>query len=209
MNNPRSLAPVTAIETVYSDWTELKRVTFTLRSGMNVTRHVEDHGRSTAVLPYDPVRRCALLVTMARAPVVLAGVEDLLEAPAGRADDRESQEVARAEALEECGVRLGTLERIMEAWTMPAVSSELSALFIAEYSHADRVSPGGGLSEEGEEITVVEQDLDVLWCLLLSGGLPDLKTAFLLQALRLRRPELFSGPIVNVQPALGAEFLNR
>lgn len=201
MNSPRSLAPVTAIETVYSDWTELKRVTFTLRSGLSVTRHVEDHGRSTAVLPYDAERRCALLVTMARAPVILAGVDDLLEVPAGRADDRESQEVARAEAFEECGVRLGTLERIMEAWTMPAVSSELSTLFIAEYRRRDRVAPGGGLSEEGEEITVVELGLDALWSLLLSGGLPDLKTAFLLQALRLRRPDLFSGPIQDGLPS--------
>lgn len=200
MTTADSTSPVTGVETVYSDWTELKRVTFTLRSGLSVTRHVEDHGRSVCVLPYDPERACALLVSMVRAPVVLAMHPDLIEVPAGRCDARTDEEIVRAEALEECGVRLRTIEPVLDAWTMPAVSAERSAMFIAEYGQEDRLSPGGGLAEEGEEITVIELPLDDLWERMGRGELPDLKTAFLLQALRLRRPDLFRSPVSSSLP---------
>lgn len=180
------------VETVYRDWTTLHRVTFSLSTGDRVCRHVEDHGASASVLPFDPDRRCALLVSMGRAPVMLAGGDSLLEAPAGRCDDRDPMEVARSEAAEECGVRLEHLSLVMKAWTMPAISAEQSSMFLAEYSGGDRISAGGGLIDEGEEIQVFEISLAALWAMLENGKLPDLKTAFLLQALRLRRPELFS-----------------
>jgi hypothetical protein len=49
-----------------------------------VDRGVEDHGDAVAVLPFDPVRRTALLVRILRAPAFLsAGRPELLECPAG------------------------------------------------------------------------------------------------------------------------------
>ena len=178
---------------VYDGWTSLRLATVTLASGAKVKRHIEDHGASTCVLPFDPERRCALLVSMTRAPVLEVSESDLLEVPAGRVETMPPEQTARAEALEECGVALGPLTLVMHAWTMPAISAERSHMYIAEYAVADRVSAGGGLADEGEEIVVVEKPLDTLWAMLEAGTLPDLKTAFLLQALRLRRPELF-GP---------------
>ena len=40
--------------------------------GTVVTRAIEDHGNAVAVLPYDPVRRTAILVQQMRAPALYA-----------------------------------------------------------------------------------------------------------------------------------------
>ena len=52
-------------------------------------REVEDHGQAVAVLPYDPIRKTALLVEQFRTPpFVTNGQEHTLEAIAGSVDER-------------------------------------------------------------------------------------------------------------------------
>lgn len=162
-----------------------------LQNGAVVRRHVEHHGMSAGVLPYDPSRRCATLVRMARAPVLVSGFTEVIEVPAGKIDDLTSSDTARQEALEEVGLTLRSLERIAEFWSMPAISSERITLYLGEYGIDNRVSLGGGLQEEGEEIEVLELGLDELWAKIAQGDQVDMKTAVLVYALRHRRPELF------------------
>jgi hypothetical protein len=51
---------------LYEGWTTLRLVRLWLESGDVVDREVEDHGNAVAVLPFDPVRRTALLVRILR-----------------------------------------------------------------------------------------------------------------------------------------------
>ena len=67
-------------------------------------------------------------------------------------------------------------------------------LFLARYSEADRVGPGGGLESENENITVEEILLDELWARVQAGEIIDLKTLTLILMLHARHPELFSTP---------------
>ena len=178
--------------TLYKGWTTLSEVK--LRDGdTRFTREVEDHGHAVAVLPYDPDRRVALLVQLLRTPVLVAGGPDhLLEAPAGLIDHGEDEATcARREAREETGVELHDLERIAQVWTSPGVSTERMTLFLARYAAADRTGAGGGLADENENITVVEQPLRDLAERADAGALADLKTLLLVQTLRMRRPDLF------------------
>ncbi|RYH30795.1 MAG: ADP-ribose pyrophosphatase, partial [Alcaligenaceae bacterium] len=55
---------------VYDGFYRLWRLRVLMPDGAAVERHLEDHGAAVAVLPYDPVRRVALLVAMPRAPVI-------------------------------------------------------------------------------------------------------------------------------------------
>ncbi len=107
-------------------------------------REVEDHGNAAVVLPYDAVRRTALLVRLLRAPVLMAGGEGLsLEAAAGLIDRGETpSETALREVLEETGLKLGALDHVATVWASPGVSTERMSLFLAEYAPADRVSAG-------------------------------------------------------------------
>ena len=188
------MATILRTEVKDDSWATFLRVEVRLDDGQVVWRQVEDHGRATAVLPYDPQRRTALLVELFRAPGLYAGGSGtVVEAIAGIVDEGETAEAAaRREAMEEAGVRLGQLEVVGEVWTSPGISTERMSLYLAAYSAADRVSAGGGAEGEHENITVLERPLAELGAELETARIGDMKLLALLQALRLRRPELFS-----------------
>lgn len=178
---------------IYSGWTTLDRVTMELPDGAVVDRHIENHGSAVCVLPYDPVRRVALLVSMPRAPVVDRGEPDLLEVIAGRVETNEDPaECATREALEEAGVRLRSVEPLMALWSMPSLSTEHIEFFLASYAVEDRVAAGGGVEGEDECITVHERPLDKLWTEIATGQVNDMKTVLILTMLRIRSPDLFT-----------------
>ena len=178
-------------ETVYDGWIHLDRVSLQMADGVVVERHVEDHGVSVTVLPYDPERRTALLVSMPRAPVIAAelagnGLEQIVLT--GREHPREC---AAREALEEAGVVLTQLDEQGVFWSMPTLSLERIHFFLAPYRRHDRIAEGGGVAHEAENITVHELHLVDLPAMIREGRLRDLKTIVLVQALQLQSPELF------------------
>jgi len=184
---------------VHDGWGRFLVADIAMPDGSRLAREIEDHGRAVCVLPYDPERRLALLIRQFRAPPFYAdGTLDLLEAPAGLLDEADADEGARREAYEETGVRLAQLEPVSRVWSMPGISTERMDLFLGAYRRADRVGAGGGLAEEGEDITVVEMGLDELARMSDRGEITDIKTLTLLLALRLRRPELFHSSGVGV-----------
>jgi 8-oxo-dGTP pyrophosphatase MutT (NUDIX family) len=156
-----------------------------------VEHHVVVIGDAVAVLPYDPDRRTALLVSMPRGAVAMSGLHDMPEAIAGRRDGDDPETAARREAMEEAGVRLGALDHVGTIWPACANAYEVIDYYLATYAAADRIAPGGGLAEEQEHIAVHELPLDELWALHAGNRLGDGKLVTLLMALRIRRPGLF------------------
>ncbi|WP_448657990.1 ADP-ribose pyrophosphatase [Sphingomonas sp. CJ99] len=186
-------AQIVARTRVYDGWYRLDRLSIRLSDGTLVERHLLDNGSAVAVLPYDPDRRTALLITQPRAAVLDAGLQPLLEAIAGNLDAADPETRIRQEAMEEGGLALGPLEPVANIWPIPPVSTERVQLYLAPYSAADRVAGGGGAADEHEAIEVVEIGLDRLRRLAEAGELVDAKTLVLAQALMLRHPELWGG----------------
>jgi nudix-type nucleoside diphosphatase (YffH/AdpP family) len=176
---------------LYHGWMKVLRVKVKADT-REIEREVEDHGRAVAFLPYDPERRVVLLARQLRVAVFLADRRpDLLEAAAGMVDSEEPEATARREATEELGVNLRALEHVGGAWTTPGISTEFMDLYLAAYTPADRMGPGGGLAGEQEEISVVEMPIAELWHMIERGELADLKTLALVLFLRARHPHLF------------------
>ncbi|MCJ2053847.1 NUDIX domain-containing protein [Methylobacterium sp. J-070] len=181
------------LRVIHRGWNTFGIATLTLAGGSTVPRVLEDHGEAACVLPYDPGRRVALLVRQARVgPAFWGEPAELDEAPAGGLDGGAPEATAIREAMEEAGVTLRRLEPVAHAYSMPAVSSERLWLYLASYGPADRIGPGGGLHEEGEEVVAMEVPLADLADQARTGRLPDLKTLVLVQALMLRSPDLFA-----------------
>jgi nudix-type nucleoside diphosphatase (YffH/AdpP family) len=180
------------IEALYEGWRKLLKLTIQMPDGRTMAREILNSADAAAVLPYDPERRNVILIRQFRAPVMhVEGRPDFLEAVAGLLDGDEPEACARREAMEEAGLRLRDLEKVAAAWSTPGITTERLHLFLAPYTSADRVGEGGGLAEEHEDIEVLEIGLDELMGMLEQGAITDMKTLVLIQALQLRRPELF------------------
>ncbi len=180
------------IETLHEGWRKLLKLTVEMPDGRTMAREVLNSADAAAVLPYDPEARKVILVRQFRAPVMhVEGQPDVLEAVAGLLDEDAPEACARREAMEEAGLRLRDLEKVAAAWSTPGITTERLHLFLAPYTSADRVGEGGGLAEEHEDIEVLEIGLDELLGMLEQGAITDMKTLVLIQALQLRRPELF------------------
>ena len=183
---------ILARRVVYRGYLTVATLQLRLRDGAIVSRDIEYHGDAAAVLPYDPVRRCALVAHLFRGPVFdTTGEAQLEEACAGMIEQESESAAARREAGEELGVSLRHLEFIARIWSSPGGSSERQTLFLASYAASDRNGPGGGLAAEHENITVVERPLESLAADARLGGIADGKLLTLIMALQLRRPELF------------------
>jgi nudix-type nucleoside diphosphatase (YffH/AdpP family) len=180
------------VETVYQGYLTLMKATLAGEAGETFTREIEHHGHAAAVLPYDAERRCAIVVSLPRAPVIWSdGPPELLEAIAGMLDGKPPEDCVRREAMEEAGVRLRGLEPLGAPYASPGCSSERIHPFLAPYAQRDRVAQGGGVPGEQENITVMEVPLRQLWAWVEERRIEDLKTLALLLALRVRRPVLF------------------
>lgn len=180
------------IDTVYEGWRKLLKLTIQMPDGRTMAREVLNSGDAAAVLPYDLKRRKVILVRQFRAPVMhLEGHQDFLEAVAGLLDEDEPEACARRETMEEAGIRVQKLEPLGHYWSAPGITTERLHLFLAPYTEADRVTEGGGLADEHEEIEVLEVGFEELSGLAGSNAIADMKTIILVQALQLRYPEAF------------------
>jgi nudix-type nucleoside diphosphatase (YffH/AdpP family) len=150
-------------------------------------REVYERGNAAAILPYHLGQRSVILVRQFRYPAYVNGYNDLLiEAAAGLLDDASPEERIRLEAEEETGFRLHHVQPVFEAFMSPGVFTEKVYFFVAEYEPHMRVSAGGGLAHEGEEIEVIEVKLDDALAMISDGRIVDAKTIMLLQHAALR-----------------------
>ncbi|MFC0011172.1 NUDIX domain-containing protein [Devosia nitrariae] len=153
-----------------------------------VIREVYDHGSAAAVLLYDPVDAKVVLARQFRLPAHLNGdPAHLIEACAGLLDGDDPETCARREAEEEVGVRPSSLTFLFNVYTSPGSVTEKCACFIGYYSPNDRLTDGGGLAHEGEDIEVIELDFEAAYAMIGRGEIIDAKTILMLQWLALNR----------------------
>jgi len=146
------------------------------------TRETYDRGGAATILPYNLARRTVVLVRQFRYPLYASGYDDLMiEAAAGLLDDAAPEERIRLEAEEEVGYCLREVRRIFEAFMSPGALTEKIHFFVAEYEPDMRVSDGGGLASEGEDIEVLELSIEDALAMIADGRIVDAKTIMLLQ----------------------------
>lgn len=174
-------------ETVLSEgWTKLSayRINYTDSAGEThrLNREVYHRTPAATILLYDPRRGTVVLVRQYRLPPDLHGERPfMLETPAGLLDGDEPEAAIRREAMEETGFQVRDVRFLFKAYSSPGSNSEVVHFFAAEVDTSDRVSNGGGLAEEHEDIEVLEIPLDEALAMIGSGEILDMKTIILLQ----------------------------
>ena len=174
------------------NWATLARTEFEFQRSngtwQRLARETYESGDGAGILLYNVAQRTVVLTRQFRFPVYQHGeAGDLIEVCAGKLDDNDPVTAARKEGEEETGYRVTEIEEVMAGVYMsPGSVTERLWLYIAAYDAASRVSDGGGLVEEGEDIEVLELGFEAALGMIASGEIRDAKTIVLLQHLRLK-----------------------
>jgi GDP-mannose pyrophosphatase NudK len=169
------------------DWFVLKKTSFEyLRrdgSWQLQTRETYDRGNGAVLLLFNAARGCVVLTRQFRFPAYVNGSADglLIEACAGLLDGDDPHTCIRREVEEETGFVIRSPRKLFEAYMSPGSVTEKVHFFVAEYNDSDRVSTGGGVKAEGEDIEVIELPLQDAMRMVFEGAIQDGKTIMLLQ----------------------------
>jgi len=85
------------------------------------------------------------------------------------------------ETEEETGYRVTNVKKVYEGFSSPGVMTERMHFFIGEYTDSMKVSEGGGLDKEHEDIEVLEMPFQEAIKMLNNGEIIDTRTIVLLQ----------------------------
>lgn len=165
------------------------QITHSRRDGtlQTVQREVYDHGSAAAVLLYAREGATVILTRQFRLPPHLNGDPAwMIEAPAGLLDGEAPAIAAHREAVEETGYAPQDLVFLFDVYTSCGSLTEKCACFLGRYRPGEKVSAGGGLESEGEDIEVFEVPFEEAMAMIGDGRIVDAKTIMLLQALALR-----------------------
>lgn len=92
----------------------------------------------------------------------------------------------KAEAQEETGFQVSSVQKIFEAYMSPGSVTEKLYFYLAEYQPQDRTGAGGGIKAEGEDIDVLEMTLEEALRGIETGKIVDGKTIMLLYHIALK-----------------------
>ncbi len=186
MNTIAERIHIQNVETLSDDWYVLRKTTFDYQRAdgtwQRVSRETYDRGNGAAILLYNREKQTVILTRQFRYP---AYVNDhpgiLIEVCAGLMDERDPLTAITREAAEETGYQVRNAVKVFEAFMSPGSVTEKLYFFVAEYQPDDRLTDGGGLIEDGEEIQVLELPFAEALNMIDSGEIADAKTIMLLQ----------------------------
>lgn len=160
--------------------------------GPLITREMFVRRPAVGVLLYDADADCVLLIEQFRVGALDNEHPWQMEIVAGLVEPGESlEEVARRECLEETGVTVTVLEKVMDVLPSPGGSDESFTLYVG---CADLAKAGGihGLAEEGEDIRVNVMSVNQALAALQSGRINNAPCILALQWLALNKPRLLA-----------------
>ena len=165
----------------------LNKVTFDYQkkddSWITQRREVYDRGNGAAILLYNKQQKTVILTRQFRLPTFVNGNSTgmMLEVCAGLLDQDNPEQCIIRETEEETGYRITNVTKVMETYMSPGAVTEILYLFVGEYDESMRVSEGGGVAHEEENIEVIEMPFDKAYAMIESGQMQDAKTIILLQ----------------------------
>jgi nudix-type nucleoside diphosphatase (YffH/AdpP family) len=152
----------------YGGYLKVDEITYKNQKGKNVKREVMKRPNAVSALVYDTNKKVYVFVKQWRP----GASSDVLEIVAGTLDhsNEDTRSAIEREILEEIGYKTDNLKLIDEGWVSPGGTTEKVSIYFAEVS--EKVSEGGGLESEDEEIEIIEMTKSEM----LSTRFEDLKT---------------------------------
>lgn len=190
MKNPE--IKITETSLLSDNWYILNKVTFTYQKENEApqthTREVYDRGNGAGILLYNSTKKTVILTRQFRLPSFLNGNKTgmMIEVCAGLLDKDNPETAIIRETEEETGYRISKVQKVFETYMSPGAVTEILYLFVGEYNESMKVSEGGGLDSEQENIEVLEYTFDEAYAMIESGEISDAKTILLLQHAKIK-----------------------
>ena len=181
-------------ELLSDNWYLLNKVSFDYKMGdqdsETQVREVYYRGNGAVILLYNSTNKTIVLTRQFRLPTYLNGNTSgmVIEACAGLLDAENPEECIIRETEEETGYRLSSVKKVFQSYMSPGSVTEILHFFIGEYQPNMKVSDGGGLAEEHENIEVLEYPFQEAYQMIASGEIIDAKTIMLLQYAKINLP---------------------
>lgn len=178
-------------KTLSDNWYVLRKITYeyTKKDGSKFTqsREAYDRGNGATILLYNKKQKTIILTRQFRLPTFVNGNETgmLIEACAGLLDKDNAEDCIKRETEEETGYKIKEVRKIFEAYMSPGSVTEILYFFIAEYAKEMKVTDGGGVEHEEENIEVLEINFEDAMKMIDNGEIKDGKTIMLLQYIKL------------------------
>lgn len=179
-------------EVLSDNWYTLRKITFEYKKQngevITQTREAYDRGNGATILLYNQENNTVILTRQFRLPTYTNGNKSgmMIEACAGLLDQDNPEECIRRETEEETGYVVKDVKKVFEAYMSPGSVTEILHFFIAAYSKDMKVSEGGGVDHEEENIEVLEINFEKALEMVNTGEIKDAKTIILIQHLRLQ-----------------------
>jgi nudix-type nucleoside diphosphatase (YffH/AdpP family) len=179
-------------EILSDNWYVLRKVTFEYykKDGSKQTqsREAYDRGNGATILLYNRANKTVILTRQFRLPTYVNGNVDgmLIETCAGLLDKDNAEDCIKRETEEETGYKISDVRKVFEAYMSPGSVTEILYFFVAEYSKEMKVSDGGGVEDEEENIEVLELNIENAMQMIETGEIKDGKTIMLLQYVKLK-----------------------
>lgn len=178
-------------EILSDNWYVLRKITYeySKKDGTILTqsREAYDRGNGAVILLYNQEQKTVILTRQFRLPTFVNGNPSgmLIEACAGLLDKDNAEDCIRRETEEETGYKITEVQKIFEAYMSPGSVTEILYFFIAAYAKEMKVTEGGGVDHEEENIEVLEIDINHAMKMIATGEIKDGKTIMLLQYIKL------------------------
>lgn len=182
---------ITKSDILSDNWYILRKITYEYKQADGTVqihqREAYDRGNGATILLYNKESGSVILTRQFRLPTYINGNKDgmMIEACAGLLDQDNPEDCIRRETEEETGYKITEIQKVFEAYMSPGSVTEILYFFIAAYSKSMKVSNGGGVEHEQENIEVVEIPIQQALAMIQSGEIKDAKTIMLLQYIKL------------------------
>ncbi|MBL7816543.1 MAG: GDP-mannose pyrophosphatase NudK [Saprospiraceae bacterium] len=169
------------------NWYKLYRVSFEYQKKNGdweaQNREAYDRGNGAGILLYNRAQRTVILTRQFRMPTFVNGNETglMIEVCAGLLEENNAEECIRRETEEETGYKVSDVQKVLELYMSPGSVTEILHLFVAEYTKEQKITEGGGLEHEEEEIDVLEIPFAQALEMVKTKEIKDAKTVLLLQ----------------------------
>ncbi len=185
MSNPK--INIKKTEVLSDNWYTFKKITYDYQKEFGELgthyREAYERGNGATILLYNKQHGTVILTRQFRLSTCVNGNSTgmLIKSCTGLLGLDNPEDCIKIETEEETGYKIEEVKKVFEAYMSSGSVTEILYFFVAQYNNRMKISAGGDLTEQQENIEVSELPFDKAYDMISTGEIKYGKTIILLQ----------------------------